>query len=85
MLDSFKLSHYVAFGLLILFVGRTPLLFWEPAELGFSPQAPMEHSTDPVVFRPGAKGMATGGWVLHLPSACACACVCDALCSLSCA
>ena len=74
------LSYYFAVILIVLSVGRAPLLFREPAELGFSPQTPMEHSTDPVVFRPGAKGMATGGWVLHLPSACVCACVmCDAL------
>ena len=37
---------------------------------------PWRNSAVPVVFRPGAKGMATGGDILHPPTACACACVC---------
>ena len=39
---------------------------------------PWRNSAVPVVFRPGAKGMATGGDILHPPTACACACVCIA-------
>jgi len=45
---------------------------------------PWRNFVVPVVFRPGAKGMATGGDILHPPTACACACVCIAFHSKCC-
>ena len=38
----YKLSYCFAVILIVLSVGRAPLLFREPAELGFFPQTPME-------------------------------------------
>ena len=45
---------------------------------------PWRNSDVPVVFRPGAKGMATSGGIVHPPTVCACACVCDAFYSVYC-
>jgi len=45
---------------------------------------PWRNSVVPVVFRPGAKGMATSGGIVHPPTVCACACVCDAFYSVYC-
>ena len=80
------MSYCFAIILVVLSVGRAPLflLFREPAELGFFPQTPMEKLCCPRRFPPGAKGMATGGDILHPPTACACACVCIAFHSVYC-